>query len=167
VREKGRNWGTQPPAADGLALPDPVAPRGRSSIASTPRPGRSAGRLRARLPQGTRSSRRTWGPSTRRGPGRGRGCGRRARPCYRPMSSTMGGAMGRRGPGPLPTEGRCLRGTLRAGRANPDEPVLPAPANLDPPDTLRGKGRAEHRRPWIAAQVAIAWSLRTLAQSCF
>lgn len=51
--------------------------------------------------------------------------------------------MGRRGPKPLPTVIKAARGTLQKCRTNPDEPVLPPPSVLDPPASLKGRGREE------------------------
>src|SRR4051812_43844368 len=55
--------------------------------------------------------------------------------------------MGNRGPPPLPTKLKLLRGTARADRSNPDEPKPPPVLEVPPaPAWLREHGRREWER---------------------
>jgi P27 family predicted phage terminase small subunit len=54
--------------------------------------------------------------------------------------------MGRRGPKPAPTALKLAKGERRPSRVNYEEPALPAPASLEPPDGLDGAGLVEWTR---------------------
>ena len=62
--------------------------------------------------------------------------------------------MGKRGPAPQPTALKRAKGETRPSRVNSAEPIIPAPASVEPPTGLTGAGLSEWKRQAPLLRVA-------------